>query len=892
MSGPRFSLALYLVALASAATLTSVLSCMAWRRRRVPGGWYFSVMMSAVALWSYLYALEGVVPGLTAKVTVAKAEYLGIALVPVFWLLFSLAYTGLGNHVTKGRVALLLLPSATTVLLVATNDFHRLMWTRVFFDPGNSWSPLRVEHGPWFWVVLSYSYILVVAGAALLVGAVARYPRHYRHHTVLVLFAVATPLAGNAAYALGLTPYEYLDPTPFAFGLSGIALAWAMYRFRLFELFLGIRPLARSAIFTRMQDGVLVLDAENRVADLNPAAANILGTPVHGIMGRSIHELIGDSLGTSADSGAGRETACEIRRGEGTDGRIHEAVTSPFAFGHDSRSGSLVVLHDVTERRRSEESLRQVLGALPCGVLVIQEGALAEANPEAQRILGLSSEDFPSVDPFSLVHPDHRWPLEHRLRLLAGPDGLGLAGQRVEERIVRRDGSVVWVEVSGFPITLLGRPAYAAVLIDVTSRKEAEAALRETEERLGQSQKLEAVGQLAGGIAHDFNNLLTAIVGFADMIPSSWERRLDPSEEVAEIKKAAERAAELTRQLLAFSRKQTLKPRVFDLNGAIVGMMGLLTRTLGEHIALTCGLGKDIGSVEADPGQIEQVVLNLAVNARDAMPAGGSLTIATSAVELDEDFVSKHVGASPGPHVLLAVSDTGCGIDEEAKERVFEPFFTTKEVGAGSGLGLPTVYGIVKQSGGSIWIESELGKGTCFKIYLPRVDKAVDWPPHSSPSVMPPRGGTETILIVEDEPAVRRLTARLLRREGYQVLEAECPDQALQIAAGQPIDLLLSDVVLPGISGPELASVLLESQPGCARLFMSGYSRGAVAQDGELSDGVGLLEKPFSPEVLTIRVREVLDRRRGLVSSPGQALAGASPPRAGTPSRLRPASSQ
>jgi signal transduction histidine kinase len=382
---------------------------------------------------------------------------------------------------------------------------------------------------------------------------------------------------------------------------------------------------------------------------------------------------------------------------------------------------------------------------------------------------------------------------------------------------------------------------------------------RHLEEQFRQAQKMEAVGQLAGGIAHDFNNLLTAILGNTQLLL----RDLPPGDakrgDVEEIRKASERAASLTRQLLAYSRRQMLQPEVLDLNVVVAEMDKMLRRLIGEHIALVTSLAPDLGRVRADPNQIEQVIVNLAVNARDAMPEGGKLTIQTCNVELDDSFTQAHLGSVPGSYALLTVTDTGAGMDASVRAHLFEPFFTTKEVGKGTGLGLATVYGIVKQSGGYISVYSEPAHGTAFKIYLPRIS------PAPSSSVPQPKTGaargSETILVVEDESAVLTLSRRALEAQGYVVLAASDGPAALRLVErhGGTIHLLVTDVVMPGLSGHELAGKLAVLRPGIRVLYMSGYPGDAVVQHGTLPEGSAFLQKPFSPDGLARKVRDVLD---------------------------------
>ncbi|MFL6208757.1 MAG: response regulator [Pyrinomonadaceae bacterium] len=384
---------------------------------------------------------------------------------------------------------------------------------------------------------------------------------------------------------------------------------------------------------------------------------------------------------------------------------------------------------------------------------------------------------------------------------------------------------------------------------------------RRREEQLRQVQKMEAIGRLAGGVAHDFNNLLTAINGYTDLALRKLDEGAPLRRNFTEIKKAAERAGGLTRQLLAFSRKQVLQPKVVNLNSVVAETDTMLRRLIGEDIDLLTVLDPALAQVKADPGQIEQVIMNLAVNARDAMPQGGKLTIATANVDLDATYARQHAPVQPGPYVMLAVSDTGLGMDAATQAQIFEPFFMTKELGKGTGLGLATIYGIVKQSGGYIWVYSEVGRGTTFKVYLPRVESAADAAAQAR-NVQPAlQVGTETVLLVEDEPAVRSMSREILTLSGYNVLEAQHGPEALDIVAqhaGQ-IDLMLTDVVMPYMSGRELAARLQPARPAMRVLYMSGYTDDAIVHHGVLDSGLAFLEKPFTPDVLTAKVRSVLD---------------------------------
>ncbi|HEV8304399.1 MAG TPA: response regulator [Gemmatimonadales bacterium] len=532
--------------------------------------------------------------------------------------------------------------------------------------------------------------------------------------------------------------------------------------------------------------------------------------------------------------------------------RLGPAVRGALAMGRsrEEKTAAEAAL------RASEQRFRALVEhSWDAIALFAADGTILYGSPATSRILGYELPAFVGRNAFELIHPDDREAVVARLT-----EAMMHPRVRVDvsARVLHRDGS--WRYLEGIFTNLLDDPSVGAIVNnyrDVSER-------RSLQEQIIQAQKMEAVGRLAGGVAHDFNNILTAIGGYTDLLLADLAPDDPRRHDVDEIHRAAERAAALTQQLLAFSRRQVMQPKVLDLNALVLDIEKLLRRLIGEDVLLTSVLEPGLGHVRADPGQLQQVILNLAVNARDAMPEGGRLTIETHNVELRETYAEEHRAVTPGPYALLAVTDTGAGMTAETQAHLFEPFFTTKGLGKGTGLGLATVYGIIKQTGGHIWVYSELGRGTTFKVYLPRVDEPAE--PLEAPSTARPQNlrGTERILLVEDESAVRAVTRQLLQRNGYTVIEAPEGGVALTLLKGGQVsvDLLLTDVVMPGMSGRELAERAVTGRPDLRVLFMSGYTDDAVVRHGILEAGLNYLQKPFHPGALLRKVRDVLDQPR------------------------------
>ena len=614
-------------------------------------------------------------------------------------------------------------------------------------------------------------------------------------------------------------------------------------------------------VFDRMQLIGLQLDREGRITYCNDFFLRLTGWTRDEALGADYrsaflppdsvaHEIFARAMATG-EAPVHARNAILTRGG----GRREIEWNNTLLHEGDRVTGVVSIGEDVTERevaeqelRRSEAEFRSLVERAPVGIYrATHSGRFLTVNPALIRMLGYQwAEELLKLDIGRDVYVD----AAVRERVIRE------APEHVEVRWKRRDGTEITVDLTshGVPVPQGQEACYEGVVVDVTQQRSLESQFR-------QAQRLVAVGRLAGGVAHDFNNILTAITGYTDLLLDEFDahdrRRLD----LEEVRAAAQRAAALTRQLLAFSRKQVLQPKALDLNAVVRGIERMLRRLIGEDIALVFTPGAALGTVRADPGQVEQVILNLAVNSRDAMPAGGRLTIETANVELDAAYVREHAGTEPGPYVMLAVSDSGAGMDAQTRAHLFEPFFTTKELGKGTGLGLATVYGIVRQSGGHIGVYSEPGRGATFKIYLPRVDE----PPESeapAADLQGVKGGRETVLLAEDDAPVREIVASALGQKGYRVLRAMDGQSAVEIARAQgaEIRLLITDIVMPGMTGRELAGIVARECPGIRVLFMSGYTDDAVVRHGVLDQGTPYLQKPFTPGALARKVREVLDR--------------------------------
>ena len=893
-----------LVLLVTAATVATLLTLFAWRRRHAPGTVPFILLMLSVALWSLAYALELGSPDLETKLLWAKIKYFGVVIVPAAWLFFVLMYTKRKQWLSLHKIVLLAIVPLITLILVWTNNLHGLIWGRIGPNSSSLFPMPVLAHGAWFWVHTTYSYLLLLFATILVLEAVVRSSQLYRHQTGGLLIAAFAPWTGTALQMIGLPPLSNMDLTPFAFTLTGFALAWSVFGFGLLNLV----SIARQAVIESMVDIVIVINALNRIVDLNPSAQRIIGLTASEAIGQPAENVLANWPDLLAQNPEITEAHSEIVLGEKETRRYFDLNISRLHDQHNLLTGRLIVLHDITERKQAEEVMQKAHDELERQVKA-RTAELSVANERLQESLMLigrakrewesTADSLPQLiclldNQGSILRANRtleRWNLGHVVNV---------KGQKIHDLVhprctdpdcyLRNLWPQAWQKLTCGKSTelevedramerhlliqvqpILAQPyregeetsSYAVfVLNDITERRRAEREIAALEEKLRQAQKMEAIGRLAGGIAHDFNNLLTPITGYSQLVL----RMLSPSDpmrnDLQEIRKSAERAAKLIRQMMSFSRRQPVKPQVININDILLDLDKMLRRLIGEQIELVTIAAPDLGSVKVDPGQFEQVIVNLAVNARDAMPKGGKLILETSNVTLDKDYTYEHAAMLPGKYVRVTVSDTGIGMNEQVKARLFEPFFTTKEEGKGTGLGLATCYGIINQSGGYILVYSEIGQGTTFKIYLPRIeDEVVFLPLRDDIGYLPT--GNETVLLVEDEALVRGLAVRVLREHGYTVMEAANGDEAMRILSqhtGEKIHLLLTDVVMPHMGGKELAELVQTLRPDTKVLYTSGYTDTVLVNyHGLLSPNIAFLEKPYSPGSLLRKVREVLD---------------------------------
>ncbi len=812
----------YVLALLIAAALSVTFAGIAWRRRGSPGAIPLVFLAVAVAAWQLGYAFELANDDRSTKILWAKIQYFSIVTITTSWLAVTLQYTGRGNWLTHRNLAFLAVIPLVTVILVWTNGVHNLIWTDINSEVHGSLVVLELVHGAWFWLFAAYSYLLLIAGIVFLAVALLHSFRLYWEQGLALFIAALVPWATNWAYTVGLTPVPNLDLTPLAFFVSVIAIAWALLRVRLLD----ITPVAREAVFDNISDGVLVLDALNRVVDINSAARAILGEPAASAIGRSVKEVWPDGPDLTQSSAGVAADHLEITQDRDHEQRTYDVTASPLFDGQEHLAGQLILLHDTTDRRQAQEALRQseerlravldntpvILFALDSeGVFTLSEGNGLEAlGRKPGQVVGQSIFDvYKDVPPI----------LDNIRRALAG-----------EPR------SYV-VEVEGVTFDARYRPLWdtngqvtgvVGVVHDITQRKREEENLRETS-------RLISVGELAAGVAHEINNPLTAVVGFSELV---MKESLPPSaeERMKRIRFQAERASRIVKNLLSFARRVEPERRYVDVASILARSLELKSYDLKiSNISVETPWSEELPLTMVDDHQLIQVMVNILNNAEQAMiEAHGKGKLIIDAKESED-------------HIRITVSDDGPGILPEHLPKIFDPFFTTKEVGTGTGLGLSTCYGIVRQHGGKIWAESIPERGATFHIELPIVSHLKE-NDGKSQTTYQPNGTTKHILVVDDEPDIRNLLADALSSERYTVAMAEGGKQAWNMLQRGSYDCILLDLKMPEMSGQELYRLIMDSDLDLAKkvVFITGDSLSPDTRSFIADAGNVCLNKPFS----------------------------------------------
>ncbi len=843
--------------------LMGVLAQYAWRRRAaVSAARPFAALMLCASIYSLAYALELVSPNLREMLAWSRVQYFGIAFLPAFWLVLAIHYFGRERWLSRPAQAVLFALPAAILVLQFLPARYSLFYLHPSARMADGLSILIFVPGSWYWAHIAYANAAILAGNLMYLLLLLRAPVWHRRQAAIMLAGSLAPWAGLLIYLSGRAP-RGLDLGPFALILTAPLMAWGLFRLRILD----ILPMAREAAFEGMHDAAVVLDLDRRVVDFNSAATALLPGIGPGAIGRPAGEVFAGCPELARMIAAGQQDplkvvcACHGRT-------LHLRLRlSPVVNRWGRTQGATLLVSDISETEQAQEAQREgerrfrmlfdemTVGAALYEMVHDAQGRAVDyrwlmVNPTWEEITGFTARQVVGRTVLDVMPAlDRKW--------IDRYDHVARTGELAEiEEFVPAIGK--WIEVHAY------RPApgqVATLVSDVTERRNAAEQRRRIEFHLAHSERMEMVGRLAGGVAHDFNNLLQSILGFTELLLADQAEGAPSREDLLQIKKAAERAREITRQLLAFGRKQMLRPRQMDINEMLRDSEGVIHGLIGEDITFAARLADDLRPVRADPGQIEQVVLNIVANARQAMPDGGRLTLGTANVTLRTEDVIGQVDGRPGDFVRILIEDTGRGMDADTARHVFEPFYTTKEFGKSAGLGLATAYGIITQHGGWIQVSSAEGQGSAFQILLPALD-AVAVPAAAAEPAAPPalQGRGERVLVIEDEEGVRYSTERVLQRRGYQVWSAADGRSALEVFERQQgaFDIVLCDVVLPDMNGVTLSMGLLERQPGLRVIMSSGYTDERSRYPEITRRGLLFLQKPYPPQELMRVLAEAL----------------------------------
>jgi len=855
---------IYQVPLFVIGAIAVVLAASVWHQRGKPGAVATAVMMTCLAIWSLAYGVELGSSDLGIRLILTKVQYIGISLVPLAWYLFARQFSVGRTHLSRTQVALFLIVPLITIALAWTNPSHGLMsHGETLVGSGPVWR-IQKTYGPWFWVHTAYSYLLLALGSYRLITTMLSKRNIYRAQTVWVILAALVPWIANGLYlALPLHAFP-IDPTPVFFAVPCFALFWCIFHLHMFDLV----PAAYASVIDSMPEGLIVLDDQDRIIAMNPAAEEMTGCPATDVVGRTLTELpdypseIADWLGSPLSP-----RARQIAPLSSQPGRRYAWQRSPL-LDDAPRAGYMLLLRDITEDERARQDLLRRVAQMEALCNALDVGVIVQGDDGVVQLANRCLCDMFALPPLKGMEAADWSALSERSRhqLLGSLEQieanmlrqLDLAGAATTQELELVDGRRITCDVVPIDVSD-GGGGQVWLYRDVTAR-------RRYEERLSHIQKMEAMARLAGGVAHDFNNLLTGILGYVDLLTSEPDLPVRFHDDLDMIREQGERGAALVRQILDYSRRSSSEMQPLELDLLIRDVLAFLQQMLPESVVLSYrpALGDQSFSVRGDATQLQQMLTNLAINASDAMPAGGDIEIGLRHVICHDASECPLPDMPPGHWIALSFHDSGTGIAPDHIDRIFDPFFTTKEVGKGTGLGLAQVYGIVKQHGGHVRVESVLGQGALFEVFLPPAEQNDGSQPRPAPEA--PRSDQlhqATILVIDDDAMVRRICRRTCQRMGHRVIVADDGREGLSLALDNldVLDVLLCDVVMPKLSGPEVVAALAEQRPDMACVLMSGYDVLQAETEAIQHTRLAHLQKPFSIQALTDAINDALSPR-------------------------------
>ena len=834
----------YTISLVAASVISLFLAGSAWKSKTTINTRSFTVLTVTVSLWAAMHIFELAAPTLSGKIFWANMQFFCIVSVPPALLSFVIRYTRRDHLITTPRMTLILLGPLLVVFLVWTNPIHGWMFTRAEIIHMGPFSLLYRHFGTGFWIHTGYCYAIMMVAAILLVQSLVNAPDGYKEQVISLLIGLAVPWISNVIYIFDIPPFSDFDMTPVVFTISGLAFGWGVFRYRLLD----IVPIAYDLMLDNMQDAVFVFDRNQRVLELNRAAVRLTGQNRKRILSMDANLLIpgwSDLVEPMEQENLRRQVCLQKKNQD----RYFDLIGTPLKH-NDQLFGYLVVLRDVTESRltqlalaESEKQFKSLNENAPIMICTLDpQGLFTYVNPEWKKVLGHSREDITGRHFSEFVMPHY---LEAYSRVFSNVRDKMDIVSGLPAKLIHRDGSSRYFSVSASPN--LDRHGQVGNIICLLKDQTGE---RELQAQLFQSQKMEAIGTLAGGIAHDFNNLLMGIQANISLIRLETDNGQPFAQRLDRIERQIQTGASLTRQLLGYARKGKYRPMPLSLNPLVREALTAFGRTRKE-LTIHFDLQESLPWIQADRGQMELVLLNLLINASDAMPDGGTVTVKTELVSL-HSTEKQTLGLAPGDYVHLQIADMGIGMDEKTQERIFEPFFTTKEMGRGTGLGMASVYGVVKNHNGAITVNSTPGEGATFDLFFQAVADVCQAPIQSQPL----HTGSGRILLVDDEPELIEAESALMQRLGYRVTGTDSGLGALRHLSENPdsFDLVMIDMIMPGMGGRELYGHIRRISPEMRILISTGFGDASGATDLLSHDQTGMICKPYTAEALSEKI--------------------------------------